>query len=108
MNSSRNRPLLGPPLERGVKKILGVPFFIKGTVIKGFGRGSKELGIPTANLNPQQFPQIIEQIPPGVYFGWSRLKFQDGVLSSIYKMAMNIGWNPFFKNEKKSVVKKKK
>ena len=29
-------------------KTLGcLPFFAKGLVVKGFGRGSKELGIPT-------------------------------------------------------------
>ena len=29
-------------------KTLGcLPFFAKGIVVKGFGRGSKELGIPT-------------------------------------------------------------
>ena len=27
------------------------PWTLKGTVVKGFGRGSKELGIPTANLD---------------------------------------------------------
>ncbi len=27
------------------------PWRIKGTVVKGFGRGSRELGIPTANLD---------------------------------------------------------
>lgn len=27
------------------------PWQIKGTVVKGFGRGSRELGIPTANLD---------------------------------------------------------
>jgi len=24
-----------------------LPIFVRGTVVKGFGRGSKELGIPT-------------------------------------------------------------
>ena len=27
------------------------PIYLKGPVIKGFGRGSKELGIPTGNQN---------------------------------------------------------
>lgn len=26
-----------------------LPIFVRGTVVKGFGRGSKELGIPTGN-----------------------------------------------------------
>ena len=28
----------------------GLPFFARGLVVKGFGRGSKELGIPTGYL----------------------------------------------------------
>ena len=32
-------------------KSLKSPWLLKGEVIKGFGRGSKELGIPTANLD---------------------------------------------------------
>jgi FAD synthase len=29
------------------KMIKGLPHFARGTVVKGFGRGSKDLGIPT-------------------------------------------------------------
>lgn len=33
---------------RNICKIMsGDPFFVSGKIIKGFGRGSKELGIPT-------------------------------------------------------------
>jgi riboflavin kinase len=47
---------------------------MSGTVISGFGRGSKELGIPTANLpvDDSQTPWI-NTIPSGVYFGWASL-----------------------------------
>lgn len=30
-------------------KILPVPFLVEGEVVKGFGRGSKDLNIPTGN-----------------------------------------------------------
>lgn len=41
-NSSRNF---------GSMKMLNyLPFFVSGEIVKGFGRGSKELGIPTGNL----------------------------------------------------------
>ena len=36
------------------------PWTLKGTVVKGFGRGSKELGIPTANLDSASL-----QVDPG-------------------------------------------
>ena len=74
------------------------PYVACGEVIKGFGRGSKELGIPTAN-----FPEsVIENLPPdfdtGIYFGWANI--DNG---PAYKMVVSIGWNPYYKNEKKSV-----
>lgn len=28
-----------------------LPLFLKGEVVKGFGRGSKDLGCPTGNIN---------------------------------------------------------
>jgi len=75
-----------------------MPYFAMGTVIKGFGRGSKELGIPTAN-----FPEtVVEKLPPalgtGVYYGLA--KVDD---CHLHKMVMSIGWNPYYKNEKKSM-----
>lgn len=35
------------------------PWCIKGEVVKGFGRGSRQLGIPTANLSSESL-----QVPP--------------------------------------------
>ncbi|XP_059485134.1 riboflavin kinase [Neocloeon triangulifer] len=76
----------------------GLPHFAVGEVIKGFQRGSKELGIPTAN-----FPhEVVENLPTGVetgiYYGWASV--DDG---PVYKMVMSVGWNPYYKNEKKSM-----
>ncbi|KAH9884099.1 hypothetical protein F4778DRAFT_575819 [Xylariomycetidae sp. FL2044] len=50
------------------------PLRMEGTVISGFGRGSKELGIPTANLpvDATATPWI-EDAESGVYFGWASL-----------------------------------
>ncbi|KAL1842651.1 hypothetical protein VTJ49DRAFT_4562 [Mycothermus thermophilus] len=51
------------------------PLRMEGRVISGFGRGSKELGIPTANLpvDDTQTPWI-SSTPSGVYFGWAALR----------------------------------
>ncbi|KAL2197810.1 hypothetical protein P885DRAFT_59463 [Corynascus similis CBS 632.67] len=51
------------------------PLRMSGLVISGFGRGSKELGIPTANLpvDDTKTPWI-SSIPSGVYFGWVSLR----------------------------------
>ncbi|KAJ8402032.1 hypothetical protein AAFF_G00372670 [Aldrovandia affinis] len=75
-----------------------LPFFCRGKVVRGFGRGSKELGIPTAN-----FPEsVVEHLPAdfstGIYFGWASVGGGD-----VHKMVMSIGWNPYYKNTKKSM-----
>lgn len=50
------------------------PLKIEGPVVKGFGRGSKELNIPTANI-PVDGLSVggTEDVQSGVYFGWAGL-----------------------------------
>ncbi len=68
------------------------PVRIKGPVVKGFGRGSKELGIPTANLDVQILGQeILDAVPPGVYFGYCLVSNTEPV-NQVHKMVMSIGW----------------
>ncbi|SCU81174.1 LAMI_0B05072g1_1 [Lachancea mirantina] len=43
-------------------------------VVAGFGRGSSELGIPTANVPIEQLPDTIKDLKLGVYFGFVRLR----------------------------------
>lgn len=45
------------------------PIRLSGRVIHGFGRGSKKLGVPTANLPPAPLAQQLAELPAGVYFG---------------------------------------
>jgi FAD synthase len=61
---------------------------LRGTVVKGFGRGSKELGVPTANLDPEALGSSLDGVQPGVYFGWASV----GASGEVYKMVMSIGW----------------
>ncbi|KAF9933172.1 riboflavin kinase [Linnemannia zychae] len=134
-----------------------IPYPIKmsGTVIKGFGRGSKDLGIPTANLPEEAIAAQEEKMVTGIYYGWAQVVVrtapQDHLLTAtsttatttdtpsnttssasslegsltnssevarsasssssslatscpatVYPMVMSLGWNPFYKNEKKS------
>ncbi|OJJ43281.1 hypothetical protein ASPZODRAFT_136498 [Penicilliopsis zonata CBS 506.65] len=44
------------------------PIRLSGPVIKGFGRGSKELGIPTANIPPDGL-DAYPSLESGVYYG---------------------------------------
>ena len=96
---------------------------MSGPVIAGFGRGSKELGIPTANIpvdtsspsSASSTPdQWLNSTPSGVYFGYASLKLPadhpDRNISSssssskweVYPMVMSIGYNPFYKNTVRS------
>lgn len=74
------------------------PHFASGVVIKGFGRGSKRLGIPTANYGPEVVNNLPTNIETGIYFGWASVDCKN-----VHKMVMSIGWNPYFKNEQKSM-----
>lgn len=74
-----------------------LPYFCKGEVVKGFGRGSKELGIPTANFPEDVVDNLPSDICTGIYYGWGCVGDGD-----VHKMVMSIGWNPFYKNTKKS------
>ncbi|KAJ3318547.1 riboflavin kinase [Blyttiomyces sp. JEL0837] len=74
------------------------PVFLKGEVSKGFGRGSKELGVPTANLPEDVAENAGKVIETGILYGWSSV----GSSSEVWPMVMSFGWNPFYKNEKRS------
>ena len=113
-----NRPLIVGP-STGPEA--PYPLQMEGKVIRGFGRGSKELGIPTANLPvDDDLTPWIAEIKSGVYFGWASLCLpssqpmasSDTAATtttpearsrfSMYPMVMSIGYNRFYKNEERS------
>ncbi|KAJ7507519.1 hypothetical protein B0H11DRAFT_2153194 [Mycena galericulata] len=69
------------------------PILLAGPVQKGFGRGGKELGCPTANLPDESITPISSVVKQGVYYGYA----QEDV--RVLPMVMSLGWNPFYKNE---------
>jgi riboflavin kinase len=73
------------------------PVVLTAKVVHGFNRGSKELGIPTANLDMEQLGRKGVDLETGIYYGWATLR------GSRYQAVVSIGWNPYFKNEKKTV-----
>uniref|UniRef100_A0A3B5KN75 Riboflavin kinase n=1 Tax=Xiphophorus couchianus TaxID=32473 RepID=A0A3B5KN75_9TELE len=75
-----------------------LPYFCRGEVVQGFGRGSKELGIPTANFPDSVVDNLPADISTGIYYGWACIGNGD-----VHKMVMSIGWNPYYKNTKKSM-----
>lgn len=75
-----------------------LPYFAEGEVVKGFGRGSSELGIPTANFNDEIVRELPTALETGVYFGWARIGN-----GTTHKMVMSIGLNPFYDNKERSM-----
>ena len=52
-----------------------------------------------ANYPEEVINSLPKALDTGVYYGWASL---DG--NEVYKMVLSVGWNPFFKNTKKSMV----
>ena len=88
------------------------PIDLQAEIVHGFRRGSKELGIPTANLSMEDLGEKGENLRTGtiilffpheilwnlgIYYGWITLNNQR------YASVVSVGWNPFYKNVKKTV-----
>ncbi|SCZ95697.1 BZ3500_MvSof-1268-A1-R1_Chr8-1g09736 [Microbotryum saponariae] len=99
------------------------PVYLEGWVTRGFGRGSKDLGCPTANLPDSSIDPYATTLQTGVYYGYARvldppdhpqnsLEFSTSASSSssstpcphdqVWPMVMSIGWNPFYKNRSRT------
>ncbi|KAF8897315.1 riboflavin kinase [Infundibulicybe gibba] len=83
------------------------PIYLSGLVQKGFGRGGKDLGCPTANLPDESITPITSVAQTGVYYGYAQVlppKDKKTLLSQddvqVLPMVMSLGWNPFYKNER--------
>ncbi|CAD7925625.1 unnamed protein product [Amoebophrya sp. A120] len=96
-------------LQTGVQRL-------QAPVAKGFQRGSKMLGFPTANmeimwdlegqpgqLTPAQktLLDFMNTHPCGIYYGWCQVPDVD---ETVHKAAVSIGWNPTFKDVKQKVI----
>ncbi|KAL8591857.1 hypothetical protein ACOMHN_044353 [Nucella lapillus] len=75
-----------------------LPYFVEGKVVKGFGRGSKELGIPTANFPESVVRDLPEGLTCGVYYGWASV-----ACGPVFPMVISVGWNPYYHNTVKTM-----
>ncbi len=83
ISSTRIRNRLAEGRVSLARRLLGRPYEVRGTVIRGAGRG-RELGFPTANLKAEN-----ELIPaPGVYAGRARIG------DKRHPCVINIGFRP--------------
>jgi len=90
-------------------KIFKVPILLRGKVVTGFQRGSRQLGVPTANLEmtKENGVKIIDMLS-GVYIGKGTFLSNDQSNANIdtnktYKCVLSIGWNPYFDNSLKTI-----
>ena len=87
-----------PVGDGSADRVLPVPTIeMRGPVVKGFGRGSTQLGIPTANLDIVPLKHQVDSLAPGIYLGFASIR------GETHKMVMSIGWNPYFDNSKKTI-----
>ncbi|KAI5288962.1 riboflavin kinase [Ascosphaera aggregata] len=101
------RPDTPRPLVVGPESGPSPPFPIRlaGPVVKGYGRGSKELGVPTANIPPESLNDYPD-LATGVYYGVAALdpsKFHHHGAVTVFPCVLSIGYNPFYKNTVKSI-----
>jgi riboflavin kinase len=68
---SGGRPLSDYAIDALPKSLRGQLPALCGPVSEGFGRGSRKLGIPTANLPCSLFQDQLGELPCGVYVGWA-------------------------------------
>ncbi|KAK6204954.1 riboflavin kinase-domain-containing protein [Scheffersomyces amazonensis] len=99
------------------------PITQESRIISGFGRGSSELGIPTANI---PINKELNDLDTGIYYGWCKLLPHSQEEDELFirqngkqvkvnhgrtlckeeltalPMVMSIGWNPFYHNKEKA------
>jgi riboflavin kinase len=112
------------PRNADVDPSLVLPLRMTSVVVKGYGRGSTDLGIPTANLDrnagtygssraktrngngaASEIAAVhsFEDLPTGIYWGFCRIGDKTGDESTVYKTACSIGYNPYYHNKQKTV-----
>ena len=95
-----------------------LPIRIISKVVRGYGRGSKDLGIPTANVSREGLSCScgdFDHLPTGIYWGFASIGRGDGSanddsnsrneseLGQVFTAAISIGYNPTYNNSEKTV-----
>lgn len=93
ISSTEIRKLVAVGKMEDAAQLMGHPYCLRGPVVRGDQRG-RTIGFPTANVDYS----IEKLIPPnGIYACWGKLN------SEKFKAAVNIGVNPTFTPDKKSI-----
>jgi riboflavin kinase/FMN adenylyltransferase len=94
VSSSRIRILLSEGKVTQASELLGRPFYLRGLVNRGTGRGSK-ISIPTANIDVESVQAVPQQ---GVYATLTTVRGQT------FPSVTNIGKNPTFEVSEKMKI----
>jgi len=90
--------------EAEVPKLLDEYCLMSGAVASGYGRGSKKIGVPTANLPSSVSGAVeflggdgsktgtLEALPRGVYVAWA------GLRGGVHPAVVNVGLSPTFED----------
>lgn len=105
VSSTRVRRLLSESDVSGAAGLLGRPHRVAGPVVHGAGRGGRDLGYPTANLDVAEYTSVPAD---GVYAGWFTVVGDqpvDGTITpgTAYPAAISVGTNPTFGDAARSV-----
>lgn len=105
VSSTRIRRLLAEADVAAAAEVLGRPHRVSGFVVHGAGRGGRDLGYPTANLD---LADHIAVPADGVYAGWFTVLDDGPIDGSIvagrrYPCAISVGTNPTFGDSARSV-----
>ena len=93
ISSTAIRKLVAVGKVEEAAQLMGRPYRLRGPVVRGDQRG-RTIGFPTANVDYS----IEKLIPPnGIYACWGKLNNEK------FKAAVNIGVNPTFTPDKKSI-----
>lgn len=56
----------------------------------------------SANFGIDVVSQLPKNLETGIYYGWASVDIDN---DAVHKMVMSVGWNPYYKNEHKSMVR---
>ncbi|AOW01093.1 riboflavin kinase [Yarrowia lipolytica] len=127
MMISCTRTAILPLRRRLMTASTAYPIKFASSIIPGYGRGSADLGIPTANIPIDDVP-VLDALDTGIYYGLVQIlktdkpsekktsefqkdrvvdfqytnKLNDQEINAVLPMVMSVGWNPFYKNDQKS------
>eukprot|EP00527_Entomoneis_sp_CCMP2396_P001536 CAMPEP_0198141934 /NCGR_PEP_ID=MMETSP1443-20131203/4848_1 /TAXON_ID=186043 /ORGANISM="Entomoneis sp., Strain CCMP2396" /LENGTH=536 /DNA_ID=CAMNT_0043804823 /DNA_START=109 /DNA_END=1719 /DNA_ORIENTATION=- len=94
------KPFYFAALRRVRHYLLPHVWRFRGPVARGYGRGGKKLGFPTANLVASIFFQnALQELEAGVYIGWASVEDSSNEKVVVHRAVVNVGYSPTFEGQ---------